>query len=189
MHVVTTHDRTQLAAEGTIALGVLVGTVLVTGPWGVTGFMVALAVSIAALAATVDARSGRIPDAIVATAVLPTFVVVVAAAAGSGSGRQAVGAALLGALAFAAPLFISHMVSPRAIGFGDVKLAAALGAALGLVAPGLGLVALCIAAAATATFGVVTRRTSLPFGPGLVLGAIVALVVAGQLGEGAVPWR
>ena len=188
MHVVTTHDRTQLAAEGTIALGVLVGMVLATGPWGVTGFMVALAVSIAALAATVDARSGRIPDAIVATAVLPTFVVV-AAAAGSGTGRQAVGAALLGALAFAAPLFISHMVSPRAIGFGDVKLAAALGAALGLVAPGLGLVALCIAAAATATFGVVTRRTSLPFGPGLVLGAIVALVVAGQLGEGAVPWR
>ncbi len=188
MHVVTTHDRTQLATEGTIALGVLLGVVLATGLWGVTGFMVALAVSIAAMAATVDARSGRIPDAIVATAVVPT-VVVVAAAVASGNGGQAVGAAVLGALAFAAPLFIAHVVSPPAIGFGDVKLAAALGAALGLIAPGLGLVALCIAAAATAAFGVAARRTTLPFGPGLVLGAIVALFIAGQLGEGALPWR
>ena len=62
-------------------------------------------------------------------------------------------------------------------------------AALGLVEPRLGLLALCLAAAVTAAVGVARRRSTLPFGPGLVLGAVMALLIAGQLGEEALRWQ
>ena len=43
--------------------------------------------------------------------------------------------------------------------------------------------------AVTAAVGLVRRRSTLPFGPGLVLGATVVLVIAGQLGDGTLQWQ
>jgi len=188
MHVVTTHDRSQLAPLGLVALAGLIVVAVATGAWGAMGAMIAAVLTLCGLAAFADARSGRIPNPLVAAAGLPTMAVIVASGV-AGSGTHAAAAAFLGAVVFAGPVFVMHVFSPAAMGFGDVKLAAALGAALGLVDPRLGLLALCLAAAVTAAVGLIRRRQTLPFGPGLVLGATVVVMIAGQLGEGAVQWR
>lgn len=188
MHVVMTHKRAQPAVMGLLALGGVVGVLLATSVWGAAGAMMAVAVGVATAAAVIDMRTGRIPNGLVVFAGAPTLAVVLVAIA-HGRGAEVIGSVTLGIAAFAGPVFVVHLVSPPAIGFGDVKLAAALGAALGLIEPGLGLLALCIAAATTAAVGLVGRHRMLPFGPGLVLGAIMALVIAGQLGEVALEWQ
>jgi leader peptidase (prepilin peptidase)/N-methyltransferase len=188
MHVVTTHDRSQLAPVCLVALAGLIVVAVAVEAWGATGTMIAAVVTLSGLAAFADARSGRIPNELVAAAGIPTLAVVGASVV-AGSGADAAAAVLLGALVFAGPILVMHVISPAAMGFGDVKLAAVLGAALGLVEPGLGLPALCLAAAVTAAVGLVRRRSTLPFGPGLVLGATVVLVIAGQLGDGTLQWQ
>ena len=155
---------------------------------GSEAVLVVVVVTIGAVAGLVDALSGRIPDRLVVLASTPTLTVLAWAAA-NGRGLGALGAVVLGALVFAFPLLIVHVVSPDALGFGDVKLAAVLGAALGLLDPRLGVLALCVAAALTAVVGLATRRDAVPLGPGLVLGAAVAIVTFGQLDQGVVTWR
>jgi leader peptidase (prepilin peptidase)/N-methyltransferase len=84
---------------------------------------------------------------------------------------------LLGAAGMAGPLLVTHLVRPAAMGFGDVKLAVVAGAALGLVDPVLGLAALAIGSAAAALVGLTLCRRTVAFGPGLVGGAIVSIVL------------
>lgn len=136
---------------------------------------VAVVVALGTLAAAVDLRVGRIPNRLVALAGAAAIAGTAAEALASDPGRALAGP-WLGSAAFAGPLLLAHLVSPRSIGFGDVKLAAVSGAALGLVDARLGLVALCVATGATAAVGLVRRRAQLPLGPGLVAGTALALV-------------
>jgi len=84
---------------------------------------------------------------------------------------------MLGALAMAGPLSMTHLARPAAMGFGDVKLALVAGAALGLVDPILGLAGLAIGSAATALVGGTLRRRTVAFGPGLLGGAILSVLL------------
>lgn len=158
-------------------------------PWVTTGVVAAVAVVAAALgtsaivtvailagaaAAIVDARRGRLPDPLVGLAGSPAAAGAAIAVAGGSLGTA--GAVLAGALGFGAPLFVLHAVVPDAVGFGDVKLAAALGAGVGAVDARLGVLALCVASGAAAVAGLVRRRPTVAFGPGIVAGAGVALV-------------
>lgn len=187
MRAVTTHDRTGLVAILPGALVLIVAVPIANARWGAVGVLTIVTLAIAATAAVLDARSGRIPDSLVLMAGLPVLAALSAAAVDGHGGQAAIGVAL-GGIAFAGPLFVMHVVSPEALGFGDVKLAAALGAMLGTVDPRLGLLALCFAAGSAAVTGLIGRRASVPFGPGLVLGATTALAVAALLGE-AVSWQ
>jgi hypothetical protein len=88
------------------------------------------------------------------------LVAIVGLAAAVGVGTAAIPgsaalAAVAGALILAGPLFALHVATPTAIGFGDVKLAAALGARSAPSTPLLGLVALCVATGSTAVSRVV----------------------------------
>ncbi len=125
-------------------------------------------------AAMVDVRIRRLPDPWVgaAAAVLAASV---AASWALGSTPEP-GSMAAGAAAMAAPLLALHVVSPRSMGFGDVKAALVLGAALGTVAWQLGLLALCAAAGLGAAVGIARRSATIPFGPFLVAGAAVALL-------------
>lgn len=150
---------------------VVVVLVVVTGSAGVAS---AIAFGCAAVAALVDARSRVVPDGLVlASALAPATLV----ATGAADGVAVVG----GAAVLAMPLFLAHLASPRAMGFGDVKLAAALGAVLGLVDPWSGLVALCLAGALGAMTGLIGRRPDVPFAPALVVGAVLASLAAEPL--------
>lgn len=147
------------------------GTILI-GAW----FAATAALAPAAVAAAIDARTGRIPNQLVVLTAAAALAGATAAAAQHPT--DAVTGAVLGTLAFGGPLLVAHLASPAAIGFGDVKLASTLGATLGLTDPRLGLLALCIATGTTASIGVGARRESLPLGPALVLGAAGSLAAA-----------
>jgi leader peptidase (prepilin peptidase)/N-methyltransferase len=182
-----THPRsaTPVTATFAVVIALVVLTVL-SEPWLLEAG-VALALGLACMAAASDARTGRIPDRLVLLASLPIGIVMCAAMVNGPTG--AVRGAAIGMAAMAGPLLVVHVTSPRAMGFGDVKLAAVLGAAIGLVDPRAAVLALCAASAATALVAFGRRRAAMPFGPGLVLGAALALVSFDPAAGGLIPWR
>ncbi|WP_226961724.1 MULTISPECIES: prepilin peptidase [Streptomyces] len=97
--------------------------------------------------------------------------------------------ALLGGLVLTAVYFVLFLINPRGMGFGDVKLAPSIGLILGwygwdhvffgtfvgfALAAGYGL---CLV-----VMGRANRRTAVPFGPFMALGALGALAVGGLAG-------
>jgi leader peptidase (prepilin peptidase)/N-methyltransferase len=78
-------------------------------------------------------------------------------------------------------MLLPNLVNPSAIGMGDVKLAALLGAGLGwngANAVALGFILLApIALATLVRGGKAARNTALPLGPFLALGGIVFVIV------------
>lgn len=88
----------------------------------------------------------------------------------------------LGAAVALALMGLIYAVSRGGMGDGDVRLSPLLGAALGFQNPGLAAVGLFFGFLAGAVVGVVVmatrrgdRKTSIPFGPFLALGTVVAL--------------
>jgi leader peptidase (prepilin peptidase) / N-methyltransferase len=140
------------------------------------GLLVALSV--------IDARHKIIPNRIVYPS-LVAFAVLVAVGAASGEGLSAVRAGI-GFLAFGGGLLLVALISPRGMGMGDVKLAALIGLVLGSF--GLSYVAVAAGAAilagglgAMAVLAAGRRRTTIPFGPYLAVGAAVAAFAGPQL--------
>lgn len=86
----------------------------------------------------------------------------------------------IGAAWFAGPWLITHLIAPKQIGFGDIKLSVGLGLHLGWLNPSLGLLGFFAAALVFGVGALVARPTTahspLPFGPALVAGAAVATV-------------
>lgn len=136
------------------------------------------------LLVVVDVASHRLPDVVTApTAVALLLGLAVAAALGPDWGVLV--RAVLAGLALGTAFLLLALASPRAIGLGDVKLAALLGVFLGWFGWGTvltgvvatfvlgGLAALTLMAAGRAS-----RTTALAFGPWLVLGAGVAATLA-----------
>ncbi len=93
------------------------------------------------------------------------------------------GWAVFGATVACAAFAGIHFVRPDAMGFGDVRLAALLGLHLGWLGPlhvpvGLffGFLFGAVVGIAMMAGGRAGRRTALPFGPFMALGAMVAIV-------------
>jgi leader peptidase (prepilin peptidase) / N-methyltransferase len=134
----------------------------------------------AAAAAVVDWRTHRVPNLLVVLALVP-----VSAAGMLVADRTVLLASIaVGAAAMALPLLLIHLFAPAAMGFGDVKLAAALGAALGVLEPRLAVPALAAACGLTLLAALWKRRSALPFAPGLVGGTTAALALGALEG-----WR
>lgn len=133
-----------------------------------------LAVAILAIAAIVDVRERRLPNTIVITASVAFWTAI--AIEGATWGLDLPVASVAGGIAaFGGPLLALHLVTPAAMGFGDVKTAMVLGAALGIVDWQLALAALALAAGVTATVGVATQASTIAFGPGLVAASAIML--------------
>jgi leader peptidase (prepilin peptidase)/N-methyltransferase len=139
----------------------------------------ALALALSVPPAVVDARTFRLPDIWIATAM--TTLVMALAVDGAAGGSVELRSIGVAACVMCAPILLLHLVSPTAMGFGDVKLSLVLGAALGTVDWRLALVALCAAGLAGATYGLATGRRTLPFGPCLVFGSLVTLLAGNWL--------
>jgi leader peptidase (prepilin peptidase)/N-methyltransferase len=95
------------------------------------------------------------------------------------------GSVLGGLLGFGL-LFLIHLVSPRGMGFGDVRLAGLLGAALGWLGLGHVLLGLFLGFLTASAISLTliglklrSRKDRIPFGPFLALGAVLA-VLAGE---------
>lgn len=145
----------------------------------------AAAVAVAAMspAAIVDIRERRLPDRWVAFAV--GVLAATTWAAWVFGQFIDLSSMLLAAAVMAGPILVLHLASPASMGFGDVKAAVVLGAAIGSVDWKLAVAGLMLAAGLAATIGIVGRLRTIPFGPFLVLGS--AIVLAADAFTGAAP--
>lgn len=138
-------------------------------------------------AAIVDAAERRLPNRLILLSIAPiAFVCGVDPFVGH---LNAVGGVVSGALFLATPLLALHLIAPTAMGFGDVKAAAALGAALGLIQPELAVWALCLASAITGAWGIARRARHVAFGPGLVVASFTVLLVGACAGIEVNAWH
>lgn len=155
---------------------VVLATLLIEVVQGSVPLASASAVAVMLGAAHIDMRERRLPDVWLGGAAF-AFIAFAALAPLLGVGAPVdVSGAALGAASMAAPLLALHLLSPDAMGFGDVKAAVVLGAALGALDWRLTIVALLVASLLGAATGLAARQRTIPFGPFLVLGTWVALI-------------
>jgi len=167
-----------------LATGVLFAAAAVR--FGLALALPAYLVLFAALVAitVTDLELRLIPKRIVWPAYSMGAPLLVAAALVDGEPRRILDAAAGSAAAFAV-LFVIHLISPRGMGFGDVRLAALLGLYLGWLGPahvGLGVFVGFVAGGMAGIVALAlgrSRRSALPFAPFLAFGTLVA-VLAGQ---------
>jgi leader peptidase (prepilin peptidase)/N-methyltransferase len=96
--------------------------------------------------------------------------------------------ALLGGLAAFAFFLTVHLIAPRGMGFGDVKLSFSLGVALGWLSWGsvflglfLGFLLGAVVGVTLIATGTRTRKDHVPFGPFLAAGTVLAILVGQPL--------
>ena len=170
------------------AVTVVAAAAAAVGPHRRHGYgAVALVVVVTAgAAAVIDRRERRIPNRLVAGGLVVLAVAVVIGGIADRRPAASGWGALAGAAVYAGPLLALHLVSPAAIGFGDVKLGALLGAGLGAGHPVLAAVGLVAACAAAPLHRVLVRRRrgSEPFAPSMAVGAAVVLAFAPWLVRG-----
>lgn len=170
--------RPTIAAVITIAATAVAAPAVAAGSGWVPS-PAALAIATLVPAAVVDAEQHRIPDFWIGAATIA--LVVTMTITGAAGGHVDIVGTLMGAAAMCVPIMALHLVSPAAMGFGDVKTSVVLGAALGTVDWRLAPVALCLAAFGGAGVGLAGRRRTIAFGPFLVFGAWAVLLTHGPV--------
>ncbi|MEU3147432.1 MULTISPECIES: A24 family peptidase [unclassified Streptomyces] len=135
------------------------------------------------LLAVVDFRVQRLPDPLTlpfAAATLALLGVVTLFPEHAGTWTTA----LLGALALGAGYFVLFLINPAGMGFGDVKLALGAGAVLGwygwptvMLGTFAGFLFGALYGGALVVARRAGRRTAIPFGPFLIAGAFVGLLI------------
>lgn len=171
--------------ETTTAL-VFVGVTLTIGlSWALPAYLFLGAIAVVLTLIDIDVH--RLPDQIV----LPSYVVVAAllvlASWGEGDWSALVRALIAGAGLFA--FYFAVMVAyPSGMGFGDVKLAGVLGMALGWLGWGAFAVGAFGAFLLGGVFSAlllvlrrVDRKSGIPFGPWMIGGAALGILVGEQL--------
>jgi leader peptidase (prepilin peptidase)/N-methyltransferase len=165
-----------------------VGAVLLTGERPATAALVWVA-GAGVVLVRVDLASHRLPDRVTYPAAVVCAAAFLVDAAVLGSWGALVRAVVAAAVAFAVPFAVAA-IAPEAMGLGDVKLLGLLGLVLGWFGWGVLLAGVflgLLTGAAVSTVLLAARRagwrTALPFGPPLLVGAVLALALgAGSIG-------
>ena len=180
-----THRRPEESSSSTLAVWWLIPLVaagwgwltwrLMDAPWPILTLWLPLSAALAWLAA-VDLDVARLPDRILVPAAIW-------AALGVGvttwiTGPLAGVGAILAAALCGGSFWILHLAGRGALGFGDVKLAAVIGAATALVSWTAVLYALVAGCVLALAWAAARRRRELAFGPWLALGAVLAVGLA-----------
>lgn len=173
--------RTRVA--GALSVGVAFGVLgLRTGVDALLPAFLAVTAAGAAIA-IVDLREKRIPNRMLIAAAPVVAALLVAGLLLRGEPGRLLGV-LAGAGAMFGLYFVIALIVPSAMGMGDVKLAALLGGALG--ATGLtgwlgGLLGAFVVGGIVAVIALIAGRVglrgSIPFGPWMVVGAVVGLAL------------
>jgi len=158
--------------------GVIWALTLVSGAPIRASLTALMLLAVVFLAAVVDLDVRRIPNLLTAVA-LPSILVVSLLVE-----PRFVTERLLCALLIPAALFLAALARPGSLGMGDVKLAAVIGAGLGISGLTAILAALLIATAAALVIAVgvgirATLATSLPLAPFLAAGVAIVLAAGG----------
>ncbi len=147
--------------------------------WIVAGITALLLTALVVPAAAIDLEHRIIPDMINLPGAVAVYVVSVAVQPDRWLEL------LLGGLGCFLFFFVAHMVSPKGMGMGDVKMALMIGLGLGQHAF-FALFAAFLASTVLSMFLLTTRgrkglKTYVPFGPFLAFGAVVALIWGGDI--------
>ena len=139
----------------------------------------------ATVLAIVDLVELRLPNAVIVPTVVAVAVLLVLASWLTGEWQRLLWALAGGTGMFAVYLVLA-LISPKSMGMGDVKLAAPIGLLLGWWGLGVWLVGLLAAfivggvvALVALALRRVTLRGSIPFGPSMLAGAMIAVLLAG----------
>ncbi|MGQ0804047.1 MAG: prepilin peptidase [Actinomycetota bacterium] len=174
--------RPRRAALLAVVCAALLGGVAVRlhDSWALPAFLV-LAVALVALS-LIDLRHLILPNRIVYPLAIAIPVLLAVGAIGDRDGGAFLRSLLGGVVGFAA-MFVLHVLSPRSMGFGDVKLSFVLGLALGWLGWGQLVLGLFLAFLYGAVVGVVLmvlrrrgRKDQVPFGPFLAAGTLTAVL-------------
>jgi leader peptidase (prepilin peptidase)/N-methyltransferase len=156
--------------------------------WALPAYLV-LAAALVALS-VIDLEHYILPNRIVYPLTLAMIVLLTIAAVGDDDLGAIARGLIAAAIAFSI-FFVLHMISPRSMGFGDVKLAFVLGLSLGWLGWGEVLLGLFLGFFYGAIIGIVlivtrarSRSQALPFGPFLAAGALTAILV----GDSIISW-
>lgn len=129
----------------------------------------------------IDLHTKRLPREVTYTTIALGAPVLAAAAVVAHEPRR-LWMAVLGAVIATSVMMVLYAVSRGGMGDGDVRFTPLLGLFLGWINPGLALVGLFLGFILGAVVGVVMmvvgragRRTALPFGPSLAVGALAAV--------------
>lgn len=157
--------------------------------WGGVGIVATILVVIALLAfvvlggalVAIDATTHRLPDRLVLplnAVVIPALVIAALVIQDwGGAARTLAGGAAAGGL-----FLMVHLLAPRALGFGDVKLVPALGALSAWLSWGhlllAGVLGLFLAGLLATAVLIIKRdrKAHIAFGPPLILGTALALL-------------
>jgi leader peptidase (prepilin peptidase)/N-methyltransferase len=137
--------------------------------------------------AAIDARTKIIPNRLVYPALAGYAVAIPVIDAIDG--RLSVAHAAIGLAAYGGGLLVLHLIAPSAMGMGDVKLAALIGLVIGAVrltavwtAALAGVFAGGVGAVVALTLLRMSRSQSIPYGPFLAAGGILAALLVTRLG-------
>jgi leader peptidase (prepilin peptidase)/N-methyltransferase len=177
---------------GVLVLFLAAGWRFAESSWSEMLAFCALFGTLAALSA-IDIERYRLPDLIVLPALVVSIPWIAITAIVDGE-PQLIRYALAGGALYFGFLLVAHLISPRGMGFGDVKLAAVMGLYVGWLgttfteALALVLWAMLIGFASGSVFGFAVllrrkRNRPFPFGPFLALGTVAAVL----LSRGLVP--
>ncbi|MFD4786379.1 prepilin peptidase [Streptomyces sp. NPDC058459] len=173
--------RTTVPALPLITAMVCALLALATGPRPELAAWLTLA-PVATLLAAVDLRVHRLPDPLTLP-LTPAVLVLLALASRLPDHTGTYRTALYGALALGAGYLALHLLNPSGMGFGDVKLAPALGAALGWYGWPTVMLGTFATFTAGALYGLAllltrraTRKSAIPFGPFLLTGTLLGVL-------------
>ena len=153
--------------------------------WVVPGYCLFFA-SLLAIS-VIDLDHYIVPNRIIYPTLFAT-VPLLLGAAGLSHQWAALGRATVGGLVGFLGFFVIHMVSPKGMGFGDVRLAGVIGVYLGWLGYGHLAVGLFLAFLSASVVGIALmiarvrgRRDPVPFAPFMALGAVAAVLWGQQL--------
>ncbi|GHF31601.1 prepilin peptidase [Streptomyces griseoluteus] len=174
--------RTTTPALPTVTALVCALLALATGPRPELAAWLTLA-PVATLLTAVDLRVHRLPDPLTLP-LTPAVLTLLALAAQLPDHTGSYRTALYGALTLAAAYLALHLLNPSGMGFGDVKLAPALGASLGWYGWPTLMLGTCATFTTGALYGLAllltrraTRKSAIPFGPFLLTGTLLGVLL------------
>ena len=174
------------AAFAALTAGLLCAAALLGGFRPVTAGLAWVAGAAVVLAA-VDLDAHRLPDRVLLPAAVAFTAAVLVDAAALGTWVALLRGAVAGAVVYLVSAGAAA-ISPAALGYGDVKLLALLGLVLGWFGWGvllaglfLGLLLGALVSVALVAARRASWRSTVPFGPPLLAGAVLALALGGVL--------
>lgn len=173
--------RPGLAWKAALAAGAAAAALGLVLGWDVSLLVVLPLVPVGVALAVIDWRTRLLPTRLVAPSYLVTLGTLLAAWLLDGRDLHDLERAALGWLVYGGMFFVLWFVYPRGLGYGDVRLAGVLGLALGWVGWSellLGIWSgLLLGGVLGGLLSLVTRRRDYPFGPFMLLGALLGVVL------------